>query len=142
MATSINTEILISASVQKVWDTLLNVNDYPNWNPFIKKIEGTFSVGNTIKIELANGMKFKPKVLTCTAPKELKWLGHLIFKGLFDGEHSFELIEIDRDTTLFKHSEKFSGALVPFFKKQINVQTRSGFEMMNNKLKQIVEKQD
>ncbi|WP_228479091.1 SRPBCC family protein [Flavobacterium soyangense] len=45
----------------------------------------------TAKIEPleAKGMTFKPKVLAFETNKEFRWLGHLLFPGLFDGEHKF-----------------------------------------------------
>jgi hypothetical protein len=50
---------------------------------------------------------------------------------LFDGEHSFELITLEKNRTLFKNSEKFKGILVPLFKKKLNVETKAGCIEMN-----------
>ena len=38
-------------------------------------------------------MTFKPNILVFEENKELRWLGKLFFKGLFDGEHKFEIID-------------------------------------------------
>ena len=66
----------------------------------------------------------------------LKWLGHLLFPGLFDGEHSFQLIDNGNGTTTFRQSEIFKGILVGL----LNLEnTRKGFEAMNKKLKEMVE---
>ncbi len=56
-------------------------------------------------------------VLSFEPNKELRWLGHLLVTGLFDGEHRFELIDNGNGTTTFRHSETFNGILVPLFKK-------------------------
>lgn len=145
MAKEIKTEILINATTGKVWSILTNFDNFPNWNPFIKSIKGDVKVGNkiTVKIEPpeAKGMTFKPKILTFETNKELKWLGHLLFAGLFDGEHKFELIDNGNGTTTFRQSEKFKGILVPLFKKQLDNNTKKGFEEMNNKLKELAEQQ-
>ncbi len=78
-------------------------------------------VGNTITTRLeppkASSMTFKPKVLVFEDNKKFVWLGHLFIKGLFDVEHSFELIDNLDETTTFMHSEKFEGILIPLFKK-------------------------
>lgn len=104
MAKEIKTEILIHATPEKVWSILINFDDYPNWNPFIKSIKGEVKAGNNITARIeppeAKGMTFKPKVLTYETNKELKWLGRLLFSGLFDGEHTFELIDNGNGTTL------------------------------------------
>lgn len=143
MAKEIKTEILINATPEKVWSILTNFDNYPNWNPFIKSIKGEIKVGNKITVRIqppdAKAMTFKPEILTFEAYKELKWIGHLLFVGLFDGEHKFELFDNGNSTTTFKHSEKFKGILVPLFKKQLDNNTKKGFDEMNNKLKELAE---
>ena len=139
----LKTEILINATPEKVWAIFTDFNNYPNWNPFIKSITGDVKVGNTITARIeppgASGMTFKPKVLAFYANKEFRWLGHLLIKGLFDGEHKFELIDNANGTTTFIQSEKFTGILVSLFKKQLDNNTKKGFEEMNKKLKELAE---
>ncbi len=143
MAKEIKTEILISASPEKIWSILTNFDNYPSWNPFIKSIKGEVKVGNKITACIeppeASGMTFKPKILTLETNKELSWLGHLLFAGLFDGEHKFELIDNGNETTTFIQSEKFNGLLVPLFKKQLDTNTKNRFAAMNMKLKELAE---
>ena len=143
MAKEIKTEILIYASPEKIWSILTNFDNYPSWNPFIKSIKGEVKVGNKITARIeppeASGMTFKPQILTLETNKELSWLGHLLFAGLFDGEHKFELIDNGNETTTFKQSEKFNGLLVPLFKKQLDTNTKNGFAAMNMKLKELAE---
>jgi hypothetical protein len=145
MAKEIKTEILINATPEKVWSILTNFDNYPNWNPFIKSITGEVKVGNKITARIeppqAKGMTFKPKILTFETNKEFKWLGHLLFVGLFDGEHKFELIDNRNGTTSFRQSEKFKGILVPLLKKLLDNNTKNGFEEMNRKLKELAEQQ-
>lgn len=140
----LKTEILINATPEKVWAIFTDFNNYPNWNPFIKSITGDVKVGNTINARIeppgASGMTFKPKVLAFYANKEFRWLGHLLIKGLFDGEHKFELIKNGNGTTTFIQSEQFSGILVPLFKKMLNNAIKNGFNLMNEQLKALAEK--
>lgn len=134
----IRTEILINATPEKVWNVLTDFSSYPKWNPFVKKLEGEVAVGNQIKITLP-GMNFKPRVLKFETNKELRWLGHLLFKGLFDGEHIFILKDNQDGTTTFYHNEDFRGVLVPLFKKMVLEDSIQGFENMNQALKNRVE---
>ncbi len=92
MAKHITTSIRINSDLETVWQVLTDFKKYPEWNPFIKSIEGEVAVGQKIEAKLA-GMTFKPEVLVYEVNKELKWLGHLWVKGLFDGEHRFLLTE-------------------------------------------------
>lgn len=101
------------------------------------------SPGNVITVKLAppdaRPMTFKPKVLQMTPPKKLRWLGNFLIPGLFDGEHIFELIDNTNGTTTFVQRELFTGILVPFLNKMLDDNTRRGFEMMNNTLKERCE---
>jgi len=143
MAKEIKTEILINATPEKVWSILTNFDNYPNWNPFIKSINGDVKVGNIITARIeppeATGMTFKPRILTFETNKELSWIGHLLFTGLFDGKHKFELLDNGNGTTTFNQSESFKGILVPLFKKMLDINTINGFDAMNKRLKELAE---
>ncbi|MEE9430710.1 MAG: SRPBCC domain-containing protein [Melioribacteraceae bacterium] len=145
MTIEINTEIIINATPEKVWKILTNFDEYPNWNPFIKSIKGQIVIGEKITVRIeppeAKGMTFKPKILTLKKDRELSWLGHLSFAGLFDGNHKFELIKSKNGTTTFIQSEIFRGILVALFKKQLNKNTKNGFIEMNKKLKERAERE-
>ncbi len=140
---TLETNININASPEKVWAVLNNFKNYPNWNPFIKSIEGEVALGKTIRVRIeppgAQGMTFNPTVLAYKPNEEFRWKGKLLVKGLFDGEHQFKLINNADGTTTLHHSEKFTGILVPLFAKMIDANTRKGFELMNEKLKELVE---
>ncbi|MEI6310677.1 MAG: SRPBCC domain-containing protein [Bacteroidota bacterium] len=133
------TSIDIQASPAQVWNVFSDFQSYPKWNPFVKKMIGIPKVGETIIVDLP-GMQFKPRVLVYEANKEFIWLGHLLFKGLFDGEHRFELKPNADGSTTFIHAEKFAGILVPLFKYKLLTDTKKGFEAMNQKFKEEVEK--
>lgn len=141
MAKEIKTEIVINATPEKVWSVLTNFENYPNWNPFITSITGNVQVGNKISIRIkppnSKGMTFKPKILTYQENKELSWLGHLWFSGLFDGKHTFKLIDNGDGTTTFKQSEVFKGLFVWLFNTE---NTKKGFEKMNLALKEVCER--
>ena len=134
MTKQIKTLITIKASKEEIWKILTDFENYSKWNSFIQSITGTFKIGNQIKVEL-QGMTFKPTILTLNENIEIKWLGSLWFKGLFDGEHKFKLTDNGNGTTNFEQSESFSGILVKFFSKNLDKNTKNGFEQMNLELK-------
>ncbi len=144
MAFEIKTKIIIDATPQKVWSIFSNFKNYSQWNPFIQRLTGAVVEGQKIEVLIqAPGSKpmiFSPEVLTYQEEKELTWLGHLFFRGLFDGKHHFRLIENNDGTTTFIQNEEFKGVLVPLFKRQLNSKTREGFIQMNQMLKELVEK--
>ncbi|WP_439490197.1 SRPBCC family protein [Algoriphagus sp.] len=140
----IKTQIIINSTPDKVWTVLTDFDNYSNWNPFIKSIKGEPKVGSQITVSISSpegkSMTFKPTVLAFDNNKEFRWMGKLLFKGVFDGEHKFELIDNGNGTTIFIHSEKFRGVLVNLFRKKLENSTRQGFELMNHGLKNVVEK--
>lgn len=140
----LRTEIIIRATPQKIWMILTGFNSYPEWNPFITSLAGQVVAGNTISAVIkpsgGKGMTIRPKILTVEENRKLRWKGHLIVPGLFDGEHIFELIENNDGSTTFIQRELFSGILIPIFKRLIDVNTRNGFEAMNRQLKTEAEK--
>jgi hypothetical protein len=145
MAKEIKTEITVHATPEKVWSTLTDFKGYPEWNPFILSIAGDVAEGKRIQVVIRppgmKGMTLQPTVLDYKPGKTLRWIGRLVFPGLFDGEHRFELIDNGDGSTTLIHSEKFRGILVPFLKKMLDNNTRQGFQMMNEALKKEAEQE-
>lgn len=137
----IKTRIDIQATPEKIWEILTAFSEYKHWNPFITTIQGDIAVGNKIKI-IAGGMNFTPRVLIFEKNKELRWMGTLGFRGLFDGEHRFAIKDNQNGTSAFIHEETFSGLLVGWFAKKLDSETRTGFTAMNQKLKEIAERRE
>jgi hypothetical protein len=124
---------------------LTDFANYKNWNPFVKELTGDVKLGEKIKVLLqqpdSSPMKFAPEVTAFEKNEKFAWKGKLFINGLFDGEHSFELQAIGKDKTLFTQQEHFSGILIPLLSKMIDTKTRQGFESMNQKLKEVVERE-
>lgn len=143
MATTITTSIHISATPERIWDSLTDFAAYPQWNPFIRSLEGEAKPNSRIRVQLVppgqKGMVFRPRVVAFDRNQRFEWLGHLLFPGLFDGKHCFELIANEDGTTTFIQSEVFRGILVPFLKKMLHGPTLEGFRQMNEALKKRVE---
>lgn len=138
----LRTEIEIAAEPSAVWRVLVDFPHFADWNPFIPFIAGEPKVGARLEVLLSppNGreMTFRPKVLVVDEDRELRWLGHFLFRGLFDGEHFFRLIELGGGRTRFVHGENFSGLLVKPMTGLLT-STARGFVFMNQALKRRVE---
>lgn len=144
MKKSIHTQIEINATPEKVWEILTDFEKYPIWNPFLLNIRGTAAKGMKLKVDIKprgmKGMQLRPRILSFTPNQEFSWLGHLFIKGIFDGAHKFEISRAG-DKIIFRHSETFSGILVPILGNQLYVNTKKGFEQMNQALKEFAESQ-
>ena len=139
----LHSEIEIDAPAERVWHLLTDFASYPQWNPFIRRISGKPTKGERLQARIeppgGQGMTFKPKVLTAEPNRELRWLGHLLVPGLFDGEHSFTIQPLEENRVRFVQREAFKGLLVPLFARSLGTNTQRGFEEMNRALKERAE---
>lgn len=139
MMTQLRTEIEIDATPARVWEILTDFAAYPAWNPFIRTLAGRAAVGTRLDARLeppgSMGMRFRPTVLAAVPARELRWLGHLIIPGIFDGEHHFQIEPLGSDRVRFVQEERFTGLLAPLVLRFIEHSTRQGFETMNQALK-------
>ena len=140
---TLESEIVIQASAERIWDILMDFKSYPEWNPFIKNIAGKPVPGErlraTLQLEGRKPMVLKPKVKVNTPRREFRWLGHLIIPGFFDGEHIYSLEPPNQGGIRFIQKEEFRGILASTILKRIEEATRSGFDAMNYAFKQRAE---
>jgi hypothetical protein len=139
----VKTEIEIEATPEQVWAILLDFPSHPAWNPFIRSIEGVAKVGDRLTVSIqpkgAKAMTFRPALLTVIPNSELRWLGHLLLPGIFDGEHYFQITQLTPRRVKFIQGERFSGILVLFAKSSLDGGTKAGFVAMNQALKSRAE---
>jgi hypothetical protein len=137
-------EIEIHASAERVWHLLTDFPRLPEWNPFMQRAEGQVKPGEKIEVYLqppnGSGMAFKPMLTKVEPHRELRWLGHLILPGLFDGEHIFVIEALAPNRVRFIQREEFKGLLAPLMLRWVGENTRRGFEAMNQALKAEAEK--
>jgi hypothetical protein len=99
--------LLLLAVKKKV---LVDFQAHPQWNPFVRSIEGSPREGDTLKVSIQSvggkGMTFRPRVLRAVPDQELRWLGRVVLPGIFDGEHFFKIEPLDQGCrTRFIHGE-------------------------------------
>lgn len=138
----IRTETSIEAQPDEVWRVLADFQEYPSWNPFVRKISGTMALGERIEVVLAIADR-KPTtvcpVVTSADPgTRFGWRGSMSMRGVFDGHHVFELAA-DGSGTRLVHREEFNGVVVPILMPFIRRATIEAFEGMNTALKARVE---
>lgn len=132
------TEIEIKASPEKVWKILTNLDRWTEWNPFIHHAIGKAQAGETVDITFQSATK--EMTLHCTVVKSelnriLCWKYYIFLPGLFKGEHSFTIEPMGSNQVRFVDREVFDGLLVPFQAKDIDTNSRCGFEEMDKALK-------
>ncbi len=139
-----SSEIEINATPEQVWQVLTDFSALPDWNPFIRSVEGDLNVGERLKVYIkaskGMGMSFRPTVLRAEPNRELRWIGRLLAPGLMDGEHSFIIEPLGDNHVRFVQRESFTGVLVPFMSALgVFKNALIGFDEMNQALKRKAE---
>lgn len=136
---TIETNIVIDSTPEKIWDVLTNFEEYELWNPFMTKVVGNISLGSKIEVNIktigGKNRSYYPIITKCETNKELRWKGKSFLPGVFDGERIFVLEKSGDDKVSFSHKEIFSGLGVKLVGNKLNENLREGFVRMNEALK-------
>lgn len=136
---TIETNIVIDSTPQKVWNILTNFKEYELWNPFMTKVVGDANLGSKIEVNIKtmNGKKrtYYPIIIKCETNSELRWKGKSILPGVFDGERIFILERSVDEKVSLSHKEIFSGLGVKFVGNKLDEKLRDSFVRMNEALK-------
>lgn len=134
-------DIEINATPEEVWAVLTDFDSFPEWNPFLTRLQGRIEVGRRISAHMqpagGRGMDMTPIVTSVDPGRQIRWFGSFIVRGLFDGDHTLR-VEAMGDKTRFVQREIFTGVLVPFTRGLL-ARTQKSFEQMNEALKARVE---
>ena len=139
----IRTEIDVKASPDKAWGVLTDFNSFPQWNPFIRQIDGHPSVGTKLKIHLntssGKSRTYRPTVTKVEPPHELRWYGKSFIPGMFNGERIFTIEPLKTNHVRFVHMEIFTGLGVALVGNRLDKDMNESFVKMNRAFKEKVE---
>ena len=135
---TIHSEVAVGAPAARVWAILADFDGWAQWNPFAR-VKGRLGIGERLEVEISlpdkPPMTFRPRIVTLEPGRELRWLGTLGMRGVFDGEHGFRVVPGDASRCRFEQFESFRGLLVAPILWKIEATTRTGFRVMNRALK-------
>lgn len=134
----LQTSIEIEAPIETIWSVLTDFAAYPEWNPFIRRLEGDLVMGSRLTVVLQpDGLRpstFRPTVVELEPGRSFAWLGHVLIPGILDGRHRFELRPGPGTASTLEQTEMFSGVLVPLVGGTLAA-ARRGFVRMNEVVK-------
>jgi len=137
---AIRTVVEIDATKDEVYAVLADLDSYPKWNPYHRKVEGTFEEGAKLKIHVSRPdgkeVEVPPHMMRIVENEEITWGGGI--KGIFYGVHTFRLQPGGNGKTVLRHNEDFSGVAVGFADLPPDV-IAEGYHQMNMALKALVE---
>lgn len=137
----IRTEIIVDASIDRVFSVLIDFENYPKWNPYHVNVTGRPEVSAKLSVTVRrpDGKIIEVPavhVLRLRKNQDLTWGGGI--KGIFYGEHVFKLEKVEENKTRLIHNEDFEGLFIGFSDLPPDVLT-NGYRMMNEALKSYVE---
>ena len=149
---AVEIEISIDAPLELVWDTLLRIEEYPLWNPFIQKVECTAAslvVGSIIDLHVhwPSGRKEIAREQICTIERpgekddtalwEYTYEGILARLYLLQAKRVQRLSKGQHGVTIYYSADFFKGIgrfLVPFR------EVKEGFLLQAEGLKKYCER--
>ncbi len=139
----IRTEIEIEASAAEVWSVLIDFARYPEWNPFIVRLQGERAEAAALDVELSlpesnREQRYRAQVVRAEEGRELCWESQLGLKALFCQRHFFRVEALGPEKTRFVHGEDFTGWLLKPLIGRVTEAAR-GLVYMNQALKRRVE---
>ena len=146
MTAELRTFVDIDASPERLWQVLIDLPAYADWNPFITRAEGTFVEGGRLVVSVPPVNAFlqprlRPTVLEVAPFRRLRlWsrLDRLGIPGLFDVEHTMTITEHEGGVRLWQQ-DRFGGLLAPLLIGALNRHRLTAFTAMNAALKKRVE---
>jgi hypothetical protein len=106
----------IDAPLGRVWQVVTDFKSYPEWNPWVIRMDGESKVGSkvaiTVKAPGRRDTNFTSEVLKIQPSQEILMRG-TILKGMLGDDHLFKFESINESRTSFFQSVAFKGALSP-----------------------------
>ncbi len=131
----------IDAPLGRVWQAVTDFKSYPEWNPWIIRMDGESVVGCKVAVTVkAPGRKdtnFTSEVLKIQPNQEILMKGTII-KGMLSDDHLFKFEPIGENKTRFFQSVAFKGALSPMIGGMVRDQQK-GLDLMNEAMKKLCE---
>ncbi|GAB1858733.1 hypothetical protein MHTCC0001_35730 [Flavobacteriaceae bacterium MHTCC 0001] len=140
----INTEIRISATPGKIWEILMDLENWHKWNPIINNIKGKLNIGNELAITMSDSKGNKAKKYNATITelnknKRFSFIAKMMAEFIFSAERIIELKTIEKETK-FIQREIYTGIMVSLFWKKLSTDALDMLNSMNQALKKEVEK--
>jgi hypothetical protein len=131
----------IDAPVARVWHAVTDFGFYPQWNPWIVRLDGEAKEGSkltgTIRMEGRKDSNIRSVAIKVETGKEML-LKTVVFTGLLGDNHRFRFESLGTDRTRFHQSVTFHGILSPFIGGVVK-DNQIALERMNAALKGLCE---
>jgi hypothetical protein len=134
----------INAPIARVWAILINLDRYPDWNPFTFRVESSLKIGDPVMLHVHMNRAFshliQPETISAHEPnKQLGWTASNYPPLLLRANRLQNLEAISSTQTRYHTFEKFEGWIAPLVRLLFRRDIERGFNNMAQALKNYAE---
>lgn len=132
-------EVEIFAPIDFVWAILIDVEKYPQWNPFTVRVETDLNVNDAVALYVhmpKRGDRVQHEIVReVKQPTNLAWGMNLGFDFLLKARRDQQLVKISNDWCSYQTWDAFSGIFTPLVLALFGNDVQTGFDKMAIALK-------
>jgi hypothetical protein len=134
---------IINGPLEKVWHALIDVENYPRWNPFTTRVETTFVAGEPAILYVTMNkrhQRVQREVVTVFEPQHAFAWASIIGAPFILKANRWQIVEaLNEQQTHYQTYETFDGLLVPLVMALYRRDVQRGFAAVGAALKRYVE---
>src|SRR6476469_9509589 len=143
--TLVNDAVLITRSAPEVFSVLTRWDLYPEWNPYIPRIQGKPAAGEAIRVTFAMGLgpalTLNCRMEVCDSQRlTLAWEYRAFLPWLYTARHSFVLEKTGPQHCRLVQTEAMQGLLASRFFTFYHKILQKRFQLMHDALRLRLEK--
>ena len=133
----------IDAPQQTVWNILLDIDRYPQWNPFTERVITNFEMGSPVELHVnlpRRGKRLQREFITGVhAPYKLGWGMNMLHDRLLKARRWQTIEALGPDRCCYHTEDHLCGLLSPLVRWLFSQSMEDGFNNMAYALKQRAE---
>ena len=133
----------IEAPIERVWEILVDIDRYGEWNPFTTRVETTFEIGSPVDLYVTLGrLKLKqPETIEAVdPPRLLAWSTKVGARVLLAARREQRLEALSPTRCRYVTTDAFKGLLTPLVMFLFSRLVRRSFNDMAWALKKFAER--
>lgn len=134
----IETKTGIQAPSEVVWDILVDIDHWGDWNPLYTDAVGEVKIGGRVRAVLAlpdnEPREIAPQIVEWVPYEQIIWVDRA-WRGWVQSTRYFELEQLDKTATIFATGELFDSTVARWYADKYRRAMKKGFAAMGEALK-------
>ena len=128
----------IEAPCEQLWEILTDLEAYPEWNPFTRRVESTLELGDPVTLHIVLGGKAMTRVewISRVEPgRKISWGMQMLHRGLLNANRHQVIEPLATNRARYTTRDELSGLLTPLVMALYGKAMQEGFEAVARALK-------